>query len=176
MFTMISTGFSIAAFMIAWRYRREMLEWKQKAAKFQDRAAKLAGERESLDTELRAVRSGRDRTMRQLSAMEQNYQRALKEREEKESLCAALREQLAELRRTVDEERESWTELLDRERQKNVQLYDDLTSERDAYVRLKSKLEAAESELSAERENTEREIRNIMNYDGTANGQEKLNG
>lgn len=146
---------------------RNMVKWRETAAKHQDRAAKL---QEDLEGAQRyAEKLEKRMTFAEASARNANKQEVdAKDRlRAEQNKCEELRRMLSETRSALDGERESWTELLDREREKNRELYDDLMQERDAYAKLKNVYDT-------EKANLEKEIRNIMNYDGSANGQEAL--
>lgn len=156
----------IASAMIVCLYR-SMVEWRETAAKHQDEAAKLQKKLE--DVQRYDQKLEKRITFAEASARNANQQEAdAKDRlRAEQNKCEELRRMLSETRSALDRERESWTELLDREREKNRELYDDLMQERDAYAKLKNVYDT-------EKANLEKEIRNIMNYDGSANGQEAL--
>ena len=146
---------------------RNMVKWRETAAKHQDEAAKLQKKLE--DVQRYDQKLEKRITFAEASARNANQQEAdAKDRlRAEQNKCEELRRMLSETRSALDRERESWTELLDREREKNRELYDDLMQERDAYAKLKNVYDT-------EKANLEKEIRNIMNYDGSANGQEAL--
>ncbi len=156
---------------------RNMVKWRETAAKHQDEAARLRRELAEEQTHAKAMEK------REMSAETSAWNAKKQEADAKDRLraeqnkCEELRRMLSETRSALDGERESWTELLDREREKNRELYDDLMQERDAYAKLKNEHAKLESDISDERAKLAKEkqilsdMQNIFQYNGTDAGQ-----
>ena len=170
MFFLFASAVAVVAYAVC--AQAESRKWKKLATKMQNMAVKEQEKREKAETETQwwreraeIVKAERDR-LRHFETECLAKSRALEEREKE---LAGERDNCARLKRFETECLAKSRALEEREKE--------LAGERDKCAELRRLLAETREMLDEERRlraDDEKEIRNIMNYDGTADSQEAL--